>query len=112
MHLPSTFSGSFLALWQSSGTGAGLIGMLPLVLVFVVFYFVLIRPQQVRQKKWNAVLGTLKSGDRVVTSGGIRGQIIAVKDDSFHLRVPPDNLRIEVVKTAVVSVGSSEEKQS
>ena len=91
--------------------GPGLVGMLlPLGLVFLVFYFLLIRPQQVRQKKWNEVLGTLKSGDRVTTSGGIRGVIIAVKDDSFHLRVPPDNLRLEVTKQSVVTVGKDDEK--
>lgn len=91
--------------------GPGLVGMLlPLGLVFLVFYFLLIRPQQVRQKKWTEVLGTLKAGDRVTTAGGIRGVIIAVKDDSFHLRVPPDNLRLEVTKQSVVTVGKDDEK--
>jgi len=104
------FSPVLLAVVQSTpGSGsAGLITLLPLVVIFVVFYFFLIRPQQVRQKKWAATLETVKSGDRVTTSGGIRGVVIAVKDDSFHLRVPPDNLRLEVVKTAVVSIGKEE----
>jgi len=94
---------------QASGGGfGGLIGFLPLLFIFAIFYFLLIRPQQTKQKKWQAMLETLKSGDKVITSGGIKGTIIAVKDDSFHLRVPPDNLRIEVVKSAVVTVVTEE----
>jgi preprotein translocase subunit YajC len=111
------FSGSFdvsaaALLAQATGGGfGGLIGFLPLVFIFAIFYFLLIRPQQIKQKKWQAMLETLKSGDKIVTSGGIKGTIIAVKDDSFHLRVPPDNLRIEVVKSAVVTVVSEESSQ-
>ncbi|MCU1283828.1 MAG: protein translocase subunit yajC [Acidobacteriales bacterium] len=94
---------------QASGGGfGGIVGLLPLVFIFAIFYFLLIRPQQTKQKKWVAMLETLKSGDKIVTSGGIKGTIIAVKDDSFHLRVPPDNLRIEVVKSAVVTVVTEE----
>lgn len=89
---------------QSSGGSAGLISLLSLVLIFVIFYFLLIRPQQVKQKKWNEVLGTLKNGDQVVTSGGMKGTITRVKDDAFVLRVAPDGLQIEVVKSAVISV--------
>ena len=69
-----------------------------------MFYLVLIRPQQTRQKKWQQVLTTLKAGDKVVTTGGMRGTIISVKDDSFLLRVPPDNLRMEVMKVAISSL--------
>ena len=94
---------------QAAGGGSSLIGLLPLVFIFAIFYFLLIRPQQKRQKEWSAKLETLKTGDRVVTSGGVKGTIIAIKDDSFHLRVPPDNLRLEVVKSAVVSVAVEEE---
>lgn len=93
---------------QATGGGSSLIGLLPLVFIFVIFYFLLIRPQQKRQKDWAAKLETLKTGDRIVTSGGMKGTIIAVKDDAFHLRVPPDNLRIEVIKSAVVSVAVEE----
>ena len=51
----------------------------------------------------------MKTGDKVQTSAGIRGTIIAIKDDALHLRVPPDNLRLEVAKSAVVSVAREEE---
>src|SRR6266705_3287249 len=98
-----------LALFQSSG-GLGWIGLAPLIFIFAIFYFLLIMPQQRRQKKWQQMLSQLKSGDRVVTSGGLRGTIIALKEDAVHLRVPPDNLRLEVARTAVVSKFSEVEK--
>ncbi len=85
-----------------------MLGPFSLVLIFGIFYMLLIRPQQVRQKKWQQMLTQLKNGDRVTTSGGLRGTIIAVKDDAFHLRVPPDNLRIEVSRNSVVSVTADE----
>lgn len=78
--------------------------LLPLVFIFAIFYFLLILPQQRRQKKWQQMLGELKAGDRVTTGGGIRGTIIALRDDAIHLRVPPDNLRIEVSRSSIVSV--------
>lgn len=93
---------------QASGGMSGIVGFLPLLFIFAIFYMLLIRPQQQKQKKWQEMLETLKSGDKIVTSGGIKGTIIAVKDDGFHLRVPPDNLRIEVVKSAVVTVTKDE----
>jgi len=89
--------------------GMGLLGFAPLVLIFAVFYFLLIMPQQRRQKKWQQMLGELKTGDKIVTTGGIRGAIIAVKDDYIHLRVPPDNLRIEISRSAVASVITPDE---
>ena len=98
-------------LLQGGSQGPGfLIGVLPLIFIFVIFYFVLILPQQKRQKKWQEMLGGLKNGDRVVTSGGIRGTIISIKDDAVQLRVPPDNLRIEVTRSAVVSMAAEETK--
>ena len=83
---------------------------LPLVFIFGIFYFLLIMPQQKRQKKWQEMLGNLKTGDKVVTSGGMRGTVIALREDYVHLRVPPDNLRIEVQRSAVVQVAGDEAK--
>jgi len=94
---------------QAKGGAMGALGFLPLIAIFAVFYLLLIMPQQRRQKKWQAMLGELKTGDKVVTSGGIRGTIIALRDDFIHLRVPPDNLRIEVSRSSVVSVTTGEE---
>ena len=99
---------SAILMWQSSGGSSALL-WLPLVFIFAIFYFLLILPQQRRQKKWQAMLGSLKTGDRVVTSGGLRGTVIALRDDYLHLRVPPDNLRVEVTRSSVVSVATGDE---
>ena len=88
----------------------GWLGVAPLIFIFGIFYFLLILPQQRRQKKWQAMLDTLKTGDKVTTTGGLRGTIIALKDDSLHLRVPPDNLRLEVTKASVAQVTTAEEE--
>jgi preprotein translocase subunit YajC len=91
------------------GIGSSWLGIAPLIFIFAVFYFLLIMPQQRRQKKWQAMLDTLKTGDKVVTSGGLRGTIFAMKDDGITLRVPPDNLKMEVTKASIVSVTTQEE---
>ncbi len=109
--MTSQFLAVFLAQGQGSSGGGALV-WLPLVFIFVIFYFLLILPQQRRQKKWQQMLNDLKTGDRVVTSGGLRGTVIALRDDSLHLRVPPDNLRIEVTRSSVVSVSSGEETKT
>jgi preprotein translocase subunit YajC len=97
-------------LFQAGGSPFGSVGMLlPLLFIFGIFYVLLILPQQRRQKRWQAMINDLKTGDRVTTQGGIRGSIIAIKDDAVHLRVPPDNLRLEVAKSAVTSVARDEE---
>jgi preprotein translocase subunit YajC len=97
-----------LVLLQTGGASSW-IGIAPLILIFGVFYLLLILPQQRRQKKWQAMLSELKTGDKVVTSGGLRGTIVALKDDSLHLRVPPDNLRIEVTRSSIVSLTKPDE---
>ena len=98
-----------LAVQLGSGGGMGWLGMAPLIFIFAIFYFLLILPQQRRQKKWQAMLNELKTGDKIVTTGGLRGTIVAIKDDYLHLRVPPDNLRIEVSRGSVASVTTPEE---
>jgi preprotein translocase subunit YajC len=101
----------FLFAVQTGGGGMGSLFTLgPLIFIFAIFYFLLILPQQRRQKKWQAMLDQLKTGDKVTTSGGLRGTIIALKDDAVHLRVPPDNLRVEVTKASVVQVSTTEEE--
>jgi len=93
---------------QSSG-GLGWLGFAPLIFIFAIFYFLLILPQQRRQKKWQQMLGELKTGDRVVTGGGLKGTIFSMKDDAITLRVPPDNLKLEVTRSSIVSVTTAEE---
>jgi len=95
---------SLALLAAGAGGGGGLIGMLPLLLLVPVMYFVMIRPQQKRQKQWQEMLGGIKTGDRVTTAGGIRGVILSIKDDAIIIRVAPDNIKIEVAKSAIASV--------
>jgi preprotein translocase subunit YajC len=80
---------SYLLALQAGGA-PGWLGIAPLIFIFAIFYLVLILPQQRKQKKWQAMLGQIKTGDKVVTSGGLHGVIVALKDDYVHLRVPPD----------------------
>jgi preprotein translocase subunit YajC len=98
-----------LAVWLQFSGGSGLLGLAPLLFIFAIFYFLLIMPQQRKQKKWQEMLGQLKTGDRIVTSGGLRGTIISLKDDAITLRVPPDNLKLEVSRGSVVTVTTQEE---
>lgn len=70
------------------------------ILIFGVFWFLFIRPQQKRQKDHQAMLKSLKAGDDVVTIGGIRGKILKVKEDYFVLRISPE-VKIEVIPTAI-----------
>jgi len=78
--------------------------MLPILLIIPVLYFVMIRPQQKRQKQWQAMLAAIKAGDRVTTAGGIRGIILSIKDDVIVIRVAPDGIKLEVSKNAIASV--------
>jgi len=77
--------------------------------MIVIFYFLLILPQQRRQKQWKAMLANLKTGDNVTTSGGIKGVIVALRDEDIHLRVPPDNVRISVARSAITGIAAPEE---
>ena len=97
-----------LAVQTSSGS-MGWLGFAPLIFILAIFYLLLILPQQRRQKKWQQMLSELKTGDKVVTSGGLHGTIVALRDDYLHLRVPPDNLRIEVSRASISSVITGED---
>jgi preprotein translocase subunit YajC len=101
------------AIWLAApaGGGSGIPMLLPLLLI-PVLYFVMIRPQQKRQKQWQEMLGKIKTGDRVTTAGGIRGIILSIKDDVIIIRVAPDNLKLEVAKSAIASVTTQESSES
>ena len=100
-----------LAAPAAGAGGGGLMTLLPLLLI-PVLYFVMIRPQQKRQRQWQQMLGNLKTGDRVTTAGGIRGTILSIKDDVLIIRVAPDNLKMEVVKSAIASVTTQEDSSA
>ena len=102
-----------LAIWFLAVPGLGGLGGLPLLFLFVIaMYFMLIVPNQKKQKRWQQMLNSLKSGDRVTTNGGIRGTILAIKDDSVVLRVQPDGVKLEFVKGAIASVTTDEPEPS
>jgi len=89
----------------SGGTGAMIMQLLPLVLIFAVFYFLLIRPQQKKMKEHREMLGKLKRNDRVITGGGIIGNISKVRDDSDEVEVEiAPNVRITVLRGTISSV--------
>lgn len=83
---------------------------LPFLLIIAVFYLMLVRPNQRKQKQWQEMLGNLKSGDKITTTGGIRGTILSIKEDTVQLRVPPDNIKLEVVKSAIAAVTTNQEE--
>ena len=85
----------------ASGQSNALVTFLPLLLVFVVFYFFMIRPQMKKQKEMNNYRNSLKKGDRVVTTGGIYGKIYEVKDNHVMLEVGGD-LKLKVDKSALL----------
>lgn len=89
--------------------GGGFTFLIPMVLVFGVFYVLMIRPQQKRQRQLQQTIAELKSGDRVVTTGGIIGTITTVRDTSFLIR-SADKSILEIARSAVAAVEPEETK--
>ena len=96
---------------QPAGTASGqsnaLVTFLPLLLVFVVFYFFMIRPQMKKQKEMTNYRNSLKKGDKVITTGGIYGKIWEVKDNHVMLEVGGD-LKLKVDKSALIKDPSTD----
>ena len=87
-------------------------GFLPILLIFGIFYFLLFLPMQKQRKQTQKMLATLQNGNTVVTSGGIVGTIVSIDgDETLVLRVKPDNIKIQVARSAVSSVVSGEVKK-
>ncbi|MGA3082552.1 MAG: preprotein translocase subunit YajC [Terracidiphilus sp.] len=89
---------------QAAAGGGGLPMLVLLPVMFLLMYMLMIRPQQKKQKQWQAMLGSIKTGDRITTAGGIRGIIVTIKDDAIVIRVAPDGIKLEVAKNAIASV--------
>ncbi len=81
----------------------GLLGMLPLVLMFVVLYFVMIRPQMKRQKEHKAMIEAIAKGDEVVTAGGVIGKVSKLGDNFIHLEVA-NGVELQLQRSAVTQV--------
>lgn len=85
----------------------GIVGLLPLVLVFVLFYFLMIRPQQRRMKQLQQAVDAVKKGDAVTTAGGIVGKVTKVEANSPYVEVEiAPNTRVRIVKATLTSVGT------
>lgn len=96
---------------QTASSPNSILGFLPLILIFAIFYFLLILPMQRQKKNQQKMLSALKSGDAVLTSGGMVGTIVSIgDDDTMVLRVKPDNVKIQVVRSAVASLLSGDKK--
>lgn len=90
---------------SGAATIVSLLGsLLPMILIFVVFYFFLIRPQRKKDKQVKDMLANLKNGDRVCTIGGIYGTIINIKDDTITLSVGNDNVKLVFARWAIRNV--------
>jgi preprotein translocase subunit YajC len=114
MEMTTAFA--FLFFIQGEGGPGSLFGaLLPMIVIFAIFYLLVIRPQQRRQrqaqKEREAMLGALKHGDKVVTTGGIYGTIVAVRDDTVNLRIA-EKVNIEVLRSAIAGLQSSEIKEA
>ncbi|MBU0513939.1 MAG: preprotein translocase subunit YajC [Proteobacteria bacterium] len=88
------------------GSGGGLMMLLPLILMFAIFYFLLIRPQQKKTKAHRALLGALKRGDRVVTSGGLHGRITGLDDQVVVMEIS-EKVRVKVNRGAISGVAQA-----
>jgi preprotein translocase subunit YajC len=97
-----------LLIFFQTGMG-GLAQLLPIVLIIVIFYVLLIRPQQKRQRQLQETIASLKTGDRVITNGGIIGVITAVRDTSFMIR-SADKTMLEIARSAIAGI-DEENKQ-
>jgi preprotein translocase subunit YajC len=109
-----TFSGSTILaglslVLQSAGPSAtGL--LLPMVLIMVIFYFLMIMPAQRRQKKVAEMLKNLKTGDKVITNGGIHGTIAGLEDDAVQLRIA-EQVKVKVSRSAIAGFQADQQKE-
>ena len=87
---------------MSSGQNP-LVSLMPIVFIFIIFYFLLIRPQKKSQEEHKKMIGSLKKNDEVVTSGGIHGTIVNVKEAAVTLKVD-DNVKIDVEKSCIARI--------
>ena len=99
----------FLQAAAPTAPGSFLSGVLPIVLMIGIFYFLVFMPMRKQQKNQREMVKALQSGQTVLTSGGIIGTIVAVNDDTLILRIKPDNLKIQVARSAVTNLVGSDD---
>ena len=88
---------------QAGGTASVLMGIVPWLLIFVIFYFLMIRPQQQRVKQHQSAISAVKKGDEIVTGGGIRGKVTKVADDEAEVEIA-QGVKIRVIKSTISTV--------
>ena len=98
-------------LLQTSAQGNPILGFLPLLLIFGIFYFLLFLPMQRQKKSQAKMLKDLKSGDVVTTSGGLIGTVLSLSDDTVVLRFRPDNVKLQVTRSAITGLVNPEESK-
>lgn len=91
---------------EATGAGGGFVSFIPLILIFVVFYFLLIRPQQKQAKQHQQFLNELKNGNKVITKGGIHGTITGLTDTIVTLEIAQD-VRVKISRSAVAGPESA-----
>ena len=91
------------------GAGAGLASFIPIILIFAIMYFLLIRPQQKKLKEHQAMVEALRRGDQVVTAGGMIGKVTKVKDDTEAELEIADGVKVRVIKSTISQVISKTE---
>ena len=97
-------SQAFAETASSGGGQSMLITIAPLILIFAVFYFLLIRPQQKKMKDHQAMVGSLVKGDKVVTAGGLMGTIYKIEDEKIATLEISDNVKVKVVRSTIAEV--------
>jgi preprotein translocase subunit YajC len=94
---------------EPGGAAQFLMGIVPWLLIFVIFYFLMIRPQQRRVKEHQAAIAAIKKGDEVITGGGIRGRVTKVSDDEAEVEIAT-GIRVRVVKSTLSQVVTRKSK--
>ncbi len=94
---------------QAAGGAGAFTSFLPLILIFAIMYFLLIRPQQKKVKEHKAMVDGLRRGDQVVTAGGLIGKVVKVKDDGELEVELADNVKVRVVQSTIATVVSKTE---
>ncbi|MBI5101675.1 MAG: preprotein translocase subunit YajC [Nitrospirae bacterium] len=94
---------------QGGGQAGGIMGFLPLILIFVIFFFLIIRPQQKKAKEHKLMLENIKKGDKVITSGGIYGLVEEVRPESVTLKIA-ENVKVKFGKGYIAGLRESEDE--
>lgn len=93
-----------LLLLQAAPSANPIVNFLPIVVIFGIFYFLLMRPMQKQRKEQQTLLANLQNGQVVTTNGGIIGTVVALTEDTVTLKIKPDNVRLQLARSAVASL--------